>query len=61
MFGLVGLGAVVVGVLHFAGVFKAGTAYGVLWCVGGIPFLWVTGRVVYGVRKEVRTGSGPGG
>jgi hypothetical protein len=54
LFGAVGLGGIVLGALHFVGVVKAGTGYGVLWCVGGALFLWLAGRVVYGIWRETR-------
>jgi hypothetical protein len=54
LFGSLGLGGIVLGALHFVGVVKAETGYGVLWCVGGALFLWLAGRVVYGIWRETR-------
>jgi hypothetical protein len=55
LFGCLGVGAVVVGVLHIVGVVRAGKGYGVLWLIGGALCLWLTGRVLYGVWRETRS------
>jgi hypothetical protein len=55
LFGCLGIGAVVVGILHIVGVVRAGDGYGVLWLIGGALCLWLSGRVLYGVWRETRS------
>jgi hypothetical protein len=58
-FGVLGVALIAFGALHFVGVIRGGTTYGVIFCGCGALSLWITGRVFRGVHRERARAASP--